>query len=89
MKNKTSSQLAPKLIDRLAEALCFILKIDSGIQLVAIIGNGNEINNLEAVKTWIVFNSNDFTDDNKDDMLPILSEKLKNSIEDSIYRDDE
>ena len=42
-----------RIVERLAQALVFNLNIPNGIHLVSGLGNGDEEDNVAAVKTWV------------------------------------
>lgn len=68
------------IVDRLAQALVFNLNIPDGIHLVSSLGNGDEENNMEAVKTWIKKQKLDNDDLKSAETLFILEEKLSNAL---------
>jgi len=74
-----------QLVDRLTEALIFSMQIPEGIQLVAILGDGNEPDNREAVKTWINQNIGALEEEAGKALLPILQDRLSNSLEQIYY----
>lgn len=53
IKKQEKSRLARQKIRNLSESLAYIANIPNGRHLVAIIGNGNETSNIEALQTWI------------------------------------
>jgi len=70
-----------QLVDRLAEALIFSMQIPEGIQLVAIIGSGDEEDNQAAMKTWVHKNIEALEEETGKALLPILQDRLSLSLE--------
>ena len=79
-KNETVNTIDNRIVERLSQALVFNLNIPNGIHLVSGIGNGNEEDNMEAVKTWVKnqkLNSNNFK---AAEVLLTLEDKLSNRL---------
>ncbi len=74
-----------QMVDRLTEALIFSMQIPDGIQLVSILGNGNEPDNREVVKSWINQNIEVLEEETGKALLPILQERLSASLEQIYY----
>lgn len=69
-----------RIVERLTQALVFNLNIPNGIHLVSGIGNGDEEDNIEAVKTWVMnqnLNNNNFK---SAEALLVLEDKLSNTL---------
>lgn len=49
------NRLVRRKIRNLAESLAHIANIAQGRHLVAILGNGDEFSNIEALQTWVAF----------------------------------
>lgn len=69
------------LVDRLVEALIFSMQIPEGIELVAILGKGDEPNNKAALKTWVLSNLRKIDEDSGRIVLPLLQGYLANELE--------
>ena len=69
------------LVDRLVEALVFSMQIPEGIELVAILGKGDEPNNRAVLKTWVLSNLRKIDEDSGRIVLPLLQEYLANELE--------
>lgn len=74
------------LVDRLTEALIFSMQIPEGIQLVTTLGNGNESDNREAVKTWINQSIEALEEETGKALLPILQDRSSASLEQLYYK---
>ena len=69
-----------RIVERLTQALVFNLNIPNGMHLVSGIGNGDEENNMAAVKTWVMnqhLNNNNFK---SAEALLFLEDKLSNAL---------
>jgi len=47
------NRLVKRRIRNLAESLAHLAEVSEGRQLVALIGNGDEFSNIEALQTWV------------------------------------
>ena len=78
--NETVNTIDNRIVERLSQALVFNLNIPNGIHLVSGIGNGDEEDNMAAVKTWVMnqkLNSNNFK---SAEVLLVLEDKLSNTL---------
>ncbi len=70
----------PKMIRRLASALCCAYNIPQGDHFVMLIGNGEEIDNHHAVETWVATTINDLDESTAKVILPHLVERFGNQL---------
>jgi hypothetical protein len=59
LKRELQQQEINRIVRRrtrnLAESLAYLAEVSEGRQLVALIGNGDEFSNIEALQTWVAF----------------------------------
>ena len=73
---KIIAKIDSSIISRISEALMFTLNIPDGSNLVAILGTGNETNNFDSIKTWVMDQKLDFDNINAIQTLSFLEDKL-------------
>lgn len=69
-----------RIISRLTEALVFNLSITNGMELVSSIGNGDEADNKDAIKTWVTNQQINIEDFDAAETLSQLENKLVDKI---------
>ena len=84
MTKESNTEINPRLVDRLTEALIFAFCIPDGIQLVAILGNGVEDNNRAALKTWVAATMAELEDVAGAAILPVLQDRLSHHLDDAL-----
>ena len=68
-------------IRHLAESLCLIFKINYGTEFILLLGDGSEVNNRQALETWVNRNLDDHYEQSTAKILEYLVEFLGQELE--------
>ena len=70
-------------VQRLAKTLTYALQIqESRDELVRVVGDGNEVTNLDAITSWVRRSLNEPDIDVATRILPLLIDRLEKELED-------
>ena len=70
-----------KQVQHLASTLCLLFKIESGTELIIVIGNGDESNNHKAMENWVTTNLSKIEELSPKQQLEELKDRLMIELE--------